>query len=102
EIGGLNVWETGFLFHGCFDQIKLVYLPVITQRHYGAGNKVRRTKVTAHRVEGDLHRCETLRTLVAECKVKMRRPPASAALRRARQGDGYSYLPSSVNTCRPR
>jgi len=32
----------------------------------------------------------------------MRRPPASAALRRARQGDGYSYLPSSVNTCLPR
>ena len=28
--------------------------------------------VAAHRVEGDLHQCETLRTLVPECKMKMK------------------------------
>jgi hypothetical protein len=42
---------------------------VLTQRHNGAGNEVRRAKVTAHRVEGDLHRCETLRTLAAKCNL---------------------------------
>jgi hypothetical protein len=45
---------------------------VITQCHNGAGNEVRRAKVTAHRIEGDLHQSETLRTLAAECKVKMK------------------------------
>src|SRR5213594_1905961 len=72
-----------FYLDGVSDQIKLVDLPVITERHHGAGNKVRRAKVTAHGVEGDLHQCKTLRTLPAKCKVKMRRPPASAVLRRA-------------------
>src|SRR2546423_12248706 len=54
------------------DQIELVDLFVIAQRHTGAGNEVRRAKVTAHRVEGDLHQGENLRTLLAECKAKMR------------------------------
>jgi hypothetical protein len=53
------------------DQIELVDLGIIAQRHNGAGNEVRRTKVTAHRIEGDLHQCETLRTLASECKMKI-------------------------------
>src|SRR5437773_2198735 len=57
---------------GVSNQIELVDLLVIAQRHNGAGNEVRRAKVTAHRIEGDLHQCETLRTLLAECKAKMR------------------------------
>src|SRR5215475_12886843 len=52
------------------DQIKLVDLFVIAQRHYGAGNEIRRAKITAHRVEGDLHRSETLRAKMFDCKAK--------------------------------
>src|SRR5215467_13139097 len=52
------------------DQIELVDLFVIVQRHNGAGNEVRRAKITAHRIEGDLHRCETLRGKMLDCKVK--------------------------------
>src|SRR5437667_382423 len=61
------VFDLGGVSH----QIELLDLVVIAQRHDGAGNKVRRTKVTAHRVEGDLHQCETLRTLASECKMKI-------------------------------
>src|SRR5438270_7285135 len=57
---------------GVADQKKFIDVTVFTQRHNGAGNEVRRAKVTAHRIEGDLHQCETLRTLAAECKAKMR------------------------------
>jgi hypothetical protein len=53
------------------DKIELVDLPVITQRHNCTGNKVRRAKVTAHRVEGDLHQSETLRAKMLDCKAKM-------------------------------
>jgi hypothetical protein len=52
------------------DQIELVDLFVIAQRHNGAGNEVRRAKVTAHRVEGDLHQGETLRAKTNDCKAK--------------------------------
>src|SRR6184192_2599188 len=52
------------------DQIELADLFVIVQRHNGAGNEVRRAKITAHRVEGDLHRCETLRVKTIDCKAK--------------------------------
>src|ERR1044071_13228 len=52
------------------DQIELVDLFVIAQRHNGAGNEVRRTKITAHRVEGDLHQSETLRGKTIDCKAK--------------------------------
>src|SRR5213595_2994610 len=52
------------------DQIELADLFVIAQRHNGAGNEVRRAKITAHRVEGDLHRCETLRVKMPDCKAK--------------------------------
>src|SRR5438132_14414888 len=89
---------------GVSDQIELVDLAVIAQRHYGAGNEVRRTKVTAHRIEGDLHRCETLRGKTIDCKAKfVAASPAKLgwSLRRS-QGDAYSYLPSNVRTCRPR
>src|SRR5439155_24628906 len=52
---------------------------VIAQRHNGAGNEVRRAKITAHRVEGDLHRCETLRAKTIDCKAKF----VAASLRKA-------------------
>ena len=86
------------------DQIELVDLFVIAQRHYGAGNEVRRAKITAHRVEGDLHRCETLRAKTIDCKAKF---VAASCVKRGRslrrpRGDGYSYLLSNVKTCRPR
>src|SRR4029450_6648683 len=53
------------------DQIELVDLFVIAQRHNGAGNEVRRAKITAHRIEGDLHRGETLRAKTIDCKAKI-------------------------------
>src|SRR5262245_21727053 len=52
-------------------QIELVDLFVVAQRHDGAGNEVRRAKITAHRVEGDLHRSETLRGKMLDCKAKI-------------------------------
>src|ERR1700757_5062200 len=61
------------------DQIELVDLFVIAQRHNGAGNEVRRAKITAHRVEGDLHQSETLRGKTIDCKAKF----VAAALREA-------------------
>src|SRR5436309_15536401 len=98
------VFDLGGISH----QIELRDLLVIAQRHNGAGNEVRRTKITAHRIEGDLHQCETLRSLVAECKVKIVAASLGEAscrlskIGRRLQGDGHSYLLSSVNTCRPR
>jgi hypothetical protein len=71
---------------------------VLTQRHNGASNEVRRAKVTAHRVEGDLHRCETLRTLAAECNLfTLKRQYLSSAVVTARRasnvrGDGAPAL----------
>ena len=53
------------------DQLEPVDLFVIAQRHDGAGNKVRRAKITAHRVEGDLHQSETLRVKMLDCKAKI-------------------------------
>src|SRR5215813_5156675 len=68
------------------DQIELVDLFVIAQRHNGAGNEVRRAKITAHRVEGDLHRCETLRTLAAKCNLfALKREHLSSAVVTARR-----------------
>jgi hypothetical protein len=52
------------------DQIELVDLFVIVQGHNGTGNEVRRAKITAHRVEGDLHQGETLRAKTIDCKAK--------------------------------
>jgi hypothetical protein len=75
---------------------------VLTQRHNGAGNEVRRAKVTAHRVEGDLHRCETLRTLAAKCNLfaleRQDLPPAVVTARRAGdvRGNGASALGAFV------
>ena len=86
------------------DQIELVDLFVIAQRHYGAGNEVRRAKITAHRVEGDLHRCETLRAKTIDCKAKFEAASCVKPGRslRSPRDDGYSYLLSNVKTCRPR
>src|SRR6476660_4876584 len=64
---------------GVSDQVELLDLFIITQRHNGAGNEVRRAKVTAHRIEGDLHRCETLRGETIDCKAKF----VAASLREA-------------------
>src|SRR6476660_10186784 len=61
------------------DQKERGDLFVIAQRHNGAGNEVRRAKITAHRVEGDLHRCETLRAKAIDCKAKF----VAASLREA-------------------
>jgi hypothetical protein len=75
---------------------------IIAQRHNGAGNEVRRAKVTAHRVEGDLHRWETLRTLAAECNLfALKRQYLSSAVVTARRasnvrGDGASALGAFV------
>src|SRR5437879_7856231 len=64
--------ELRFDPRGVADKKKFIDVRVLTQRHNGAGNEVGRPKVTAHRVEGDLHQGENLRTLLAECKAKMR------------------------------
>src|SRR6266550_8448696 len=86
------------------DQIKLVDLFVITQRHNGAGNEGKRTKVTAHRGEGDLHQSETLLGKTVDCKAKFVAASLSEAsgacdIWRRSQSDGYNHLLSSVNTC---
>ena len=52
------------------DEKKFIDVPVLTQRHDGASDEVRRAKVTAHRIQGDLHRCEILQTRAADCKAK--------------------------------
>jgi len=75
---------------------------VLTQRHNGASNEVRRAKVTAHRVEGDLHRSETLRTLAAECNLfalkREHLPPAVVTARWAGdvRGNGAPALGTFV------
>src|ERR1700747_3462726 len=64
------------LLEFCFDprgianKKKFIDVTVIPQRHNGAGNEVRRAKITAHRVEGDLHQSETLRGKTIDCKAK--------------------------------
>jgi hypothetical protein len=63
--------EFRFDLRGVADEKKFIDVTVIAQRHNGAGNEVRRAKVTAHRIEGDLHRWESLRTKTADCKVKI-------------------------------
>src|SRR5713101_5400129 len=60
-------------------EIKLFDLRVFSKRHNGAGNEVRRAKITAHRVEGDLHQSETLRAKTIDCKAKF----VAASLREA-------------------
>jgi hypothetical protein len=78
---------------------------VLTQRHNGAGNEVRRSKITAHRIEGDLHQCETLRTLPAKCNLfaleRQHLPPAVITARRAGdvRGNGASALGTFVQMC---
>src|SRR5207244_8263477 len=73
---------------GVPDQIEFIDLLVFTQRHNGASNEVRRAKVTAHRIEGDLHRCETLRAKTIDCKAKI----AAASLRAWHQSPTWGRL----------
>src|SRR5436190_24276161 len=79
------------------DQIELVDLFVIAQRHNGAGNEVRRAKITAHRVEGDLHRSETLRTKTIDCKAKF----VAALTARSVAGAYVAHRATTTVTCLP-
>ena len=96
-----------FLFdpRGVTDKKKFIDVRVLTQRHNGASNEVRRAKVTAHRVEGDLHRFETLRTLAAECNLfALKREHLPAAVVTARgagdvRGNGAPALGTFVQMC---
>src|SRR6266404_1353212 len=54
------------------DEIKLVDLMIVAQRHHGASHEVRRAEIAAHRIQGDLHWWETLRTKASDCKAKNR------------------------------
>jgi hypothetical protein len=87
---------------GVANKKKFIDVRVLTQRRNGAGNEVRRAKVTAHRVEGDLHRCETLRTLAAECNLfalkRQHLPTAVITARRASdvRGNGAPALGTFV------
>src|SRR2546423_15439160 len=55
---------------------------VLPQRHDGTGNNVGRTEIAAHRIQGDLHAKEILRSLAALCKMKIR-PAFRPCLRRS-------------------
>src|ERR1700750_756043 len=79
------------------DQKKLGDLFVIAQRHNGAGNEVRRAKITAHRVEGDLHRSETLRGKAIDCKAKF----IAASLREACVAPRMTAAVTCLPTSRP-
>src|ERR1044072_9247438 len=87
---------------GVSNQIQLGDLFVIAQRHNGTGNEVRRAKITAHRVEGDLHRWQSLRTLAAKCNLftlkRQHLTSAVVATRRAGnvRGDRASALGALV------
>src|SRR6266446_5332739 len=52
------------------DEIKLVDLMIVVQRHHGASYEIRRAEIAAHRIQGDLHWWETLRTKASDCKAK--------------------------------
>ena len=94
-----------FDLRGVANKKKFVDVRVLTQRHNGASNEVRRAKVTAHRVEGDLHRFETLRTLAAECNLfalkREHLPPAVVTARGAGdvRGNGAPALGTFVQMC---
>src|SRR4029077_14629593 len=79
------------------DQKERGDLFVIAQRHNGAGNEVRRAKITAHRVEGDLHRCETLRAKAIDCKAKF----VAASLREAWLEPASPLGATATVTCLP-
>jgi len=97
--------EFRFDLRGVANKKKFVDVRVLTQRHNGASNEVGRAKVTAHRVEGDLHRFETLRTLAAECNLfalkRQHLPPAVVTARRAGdvRGNGAATLRTFVQMC---
>ncbi len=69
-------------------QEKFFDVRIVAQRHDCTGNKIERTEIAAHRIQGDLHRKQILRALAALCKIKF-----ESRARRA------SYaLPSTVRT----
>src|SRR5438105_10012451 len=53
------------------DEKKLADVRIFAQRHHRAGYKVGRTEIAAHRIQGDLHADEILRSLAALCKMKI-------------------------------
>src|SRR5256885_7834219 len=55
---------------------------VLPQRHDGAGHNIGRSEIAAHRIQGDLHAKEILRSLAALCKMKIR-PAFRPCLRRS-------------------
>src|SRR6266446_6550123 len=77
-------------------EIKLFDLRVFSKRHNGAGNEVRRAKITAHRVEGDLHQSETLRAKTIDCKAKF----VTASLRSV-AGAYVTHRTTATVTCLP-
>src|SRR6266478_1690440 len=87
------------------DEIKLVDLMIVAQRHHGASHEARRAEIAAHRIQGDLHWWETLRTKASDCKAKKMEaflPSACCFTSAAGTAVASDYFPSSVNTCRPR
>src|SRR2546423_3047088 len=89
--------EFRFDLRGVANKKKFVDVRVLTQRHNGAGNEVRRAKITAHRVEGDLHRCETLRAKTIDCKAKF----VAASPRRAWLESTSPGSATATLTCLP-
>src|SRR5438094_6938092 len=62
--------QLAFDFGRVADEIKLVDLMIVPQRHHGASYEMRRAEIAAHRIQGDLHWWETLRTKASDCKAK--------------------------------
>src|SRR6266481_5154795 len=90
-------WNCDWSSDVCSSDLRVAYqekffdVPILAQRHDCSGDKIRRTEITAHCIQGDLHRKQILRALVALCKIKF-----ESRARRA------SYpLPSTVRTWRP-
>ena len=63
--------QLGFNLRRIADQKKFLEVRILAQRHDGAANHIRRTKIAAHGVECDFHRRRTLRSSFAECKTKI-------------------------------
>src|SRR6266568_3026694 len=62
--------QLAFDFGRVADEIKLVDLMIGAKRHHGASYEIRRAEIAAHRIQGDLHWWETLRTKASDCKAK--------------------------------
>src|SRR5439155_16259464 len=53
------------------DEKKFTDVRIFAQRHHCSGYKVGRSEIAAHRIQGDLHADEILRSLAALCKMKI-------------------------------